>query len=458
MAKDLTVGNPTKLIISYSIPLLIGNIFQQLYSMVDTIIVGRYVSLDALAAVGSTGSINFLVLGFVWGLTGGFAVMIAQKFGSKDIPGLKKAVGSAAVLCILATILLTILSISTTNLLLRAMNTPDNIIQDAYIYIVTIYAGIGATMLYNITACILRAIGDSKTPLYFLILSSVLNIGLDLLFILVFGMEVFGAALATVIAQGFSGILCFIYMLRKYEILRLDKKDLKLDIKYTARHLYIGLPMAFQFSITAIGTIILQGALNLFGSTTIAAYSAACKIEQLVSQPAGTFGVAMANYSGQNLGANRIDRIKDGTTKCSIITVVCSILSALIIILFGHTLTGLFMPSDQAQPEVYYNAAQTYLNTIAIFFPFLNLLFVHRNVLQGIGKSLMPFLAGVFELIARTICAFTLPAILGYTGICLAGPIAWIAAAIPLAITYFYVMSKLMKSYKKKENVELAKN
>lgn len=449
MAKDLTVGKPVKLIMAYSMPLLIGNIVQQLYSMVDTIIVGNYIGEDALAAVGSTGAISFLVLGFIFGLTGGFAVLTAQKYGEKDENGLRRAVATSIVLCLIMTLILTILSVVTTRPLLKLMNTPDNIIEDAYRYIIVIYYGIGATMLYNMTACILRAIGDSKTPLYFLVLSSILNIILDLVLIINFNMGVAGAAIATVISQGIAGVLCLIYMLQKYPILRLRKADFKMDIKLINHHWYLGLPMAFQFSVTAIGVIILQGALNLFGSTKIAAYTAATKVEQLVTQPASTFGVTMANYTGQNLGAGQIDRIKDGVKKCLIITILFAILAAIIAVLFGEFLTSLFIKKDSPNLPELFEASRTYLNTIAIFFPMLNIIFIYRNALQGMGKSLMPFMAGVFELIARTIAAFTLPSIIGYQGICLAGPVAWFAAAIPLGITYFLVMPKLLMYYQK---------
>ncbi len=445
--KDMTKGEPFKLILWFSIPLLLGNIFQQLYSMVDTIIVGKVIGTQALAAVGTTGPLNFLVLGFASGITSGFAVLVAQKFGAGNERDMRKAVASAITLTALFTLALTLMSVLGTKALLKMINTPDDIFEDAYKYIVVIFGGIFTMMLYNLTACILRAIGDSKTPLYFLIVSSLLNIILDLVFIINFDMGVAGAAWATVISQGVSAVLCLIYMLKKYPVLRLTKKDFHAEDTawMYGRHLGIGLPMAFQFSITAIGTVILQGALNLFGSTTIAAYTAACKVEQLVSQPAGTFGVTMANYSGQNLGADRIDRIKEGVTKCTILTLIFAVAAAMILIFFGEPLTRLFI--DGNQPEVV-DTAMIYLKICAVFFPFLNLIFVYRNMLQGVGKSLMPLMAGVFELIARSIVAFTLPETLGFAGICLAGPIAWMAAAIPLCITYIIVIRKMLKEWR----------
>lgn len=441
---DMTNGSPMNLMVHFSIPLLIGNIFQQLYSMVDTMIVGRFMNSKALAAVGTTGPLNFLVIGFIIGITGGFAVIVAQRYGAKDEVGLRKSVATSILLCLVVTILITWLSVITTMPLLRLINTPDDIIKDAYNYIVVIYWGIAATVLYNMLACILRALGDSKTPLYFLIVSSVLNIVLDLVFIINFHMGVAGAAWATVISQAVSGILCFFYTIKKYPILHLKKSDFTLDWKLMKKHLSIGLPMAFQFSITAIGIVILQGALNLFGSVKIAAYTAASKVEQLVMQPAQTFGVTMANYAGQNLGANRIDRIKDGVSKCSILSLLFCVLAIFVMNVFGEPLCNLFL--SERDPEII-DAAMLYLRTCSYFFAFVSLIFVYRNALQGIGRSFMPLMAGVFELVIRSVVAFTLPNAMGYLGICFAGPFAWVGACIPLAITYFIVIKKMMNEY-----------
>ena len=445
--KDMTKGEPFQLILWFSIPLLLGNIFQQFYSMVDTIIVGKILGTQALAAVGTTGPLNFLVLGFASGITSGFAVLVAQRFGAGDERSMKKAVAAAVELAIGFTIVLTLAASFGAKGLLHLINTPEDIFQGAYEYIVVIFGGMFTMMLYNILACFLRAIGDSKTPLYFLIISSVLNIVLDLVFIVNFNMGVAGAAWATVVSQGVSGVLCFIYMMKKYPMMHLSKEDFKADKWMYGRHLFIGLPMAFQFSITAIGTVILQGALNLFGSAAIAAYTAACKVESLVTQPALSFGVTMANYSGQNLGADRVDRIKEGVAKCTVLTLMFAVFASLILIFFGEPLTRLFI--DGNQQEVI-DTAMIYLKICAMFFPFLNMIFVYRNMLQGVGKSFMPLMAGVFELIARTVVSFTLPGVIGFTGICLAGPIAWVAAAVPLGITYFVEIRKMMADWSKR--------
>ena len=441
MTNDMTKGNPVKLILLFSIPLLIGNVFQQFYSMVDTIIVGRFVGVDALAAVGATSSMVFLVNGFATGLSSGFAVLVSQRFGAKDEKGLRKAVASAVTLTVISVVVITIVSLLGAMPLLRLMNTPENIIGDAYLYI-KIIAGVVATVAYNLIASILRALGDSKTPLYFLIVSSVLNVILDLVFIIVFKMGVAGAAWATIISQGVSAILCLIYTYKRFTILRLKKEDFKVKKRYYHKHLKIGIPMALQFSITAIGIMTVQSALNVFGSTIIASYTAASKALQLVMQPAITFGVTMATYCGQNLGAKKYDRIKEGVKACTKISIVTSLISAAVLIFLGKYFVMMFINNPDAEILSY---AQQVLNISAIFFIPLGLIFIYRNALQGIGDSFVPMMAGAYELIARAVVAFTLPRYIEFLGICLADPVAWFAAAIPLGITYFKRINHLLK-------------
>lgn len=441
MTNDMTTGNPVKLILYFSIPLLIGNIFQQFYSMVDTIIVGRFIGVEALASVGSTGSMVFLVNGFVMGLTSGFSVLVSQKFGAKDENGMRKAVASAINLSIIAIIVITLISVISAKPLLNLMNTPSNIIDDAYTYILIIYAGVIATFFYNMISGILRALGDSKTPLYFLIIASVLNVVLDLVFIINFSMGVAGAAYATIISQGVSSLLCLIYTYKKYKILRFRKGDFTVKKQYYYKHLKMGIPMALQFSITAVGIMIVQGALNIFGSSVIAAYTAASKALQLVMQPAITFGVTMATYCGQNLGAKNYQRIKEGVSKCTKISVVTSVLAGLILILFGKYFVMLFINNPD---ESIISYATQCLNIAGIFFIPLGLIFIYRNALQGIGESFIPMMAGVSELTARGLVAFILPKYIGYLGICLADPIAWLFACIPLAFTYYKKIHSLL--------------
>ena len=411
MTNDMTKGNPLKIFIFFSIPLLIGNVFQQLYSMVDTIIVGRFVGVEALAAVGSTGSMFFLVNGMILGLTSGFGVLVAQKFGAKDEVAIKKAVASNIILTLVLTVFITI-----------------------------IFAGIITQALYNMAAGILRALGDSKTPLYFLMVSSIVNVILDLVFIINFKMGVSGAAYATNIAQGFSAVLCLIYSYKKFQVLRLKKEDFKVELSYYTKHLKVGVPMGLQFSVTAVGIIIVQSAINVFGSTVIASYTASSKVLQLVMQPATSFGVTIANYSGQNLGAGRFDRIKSGMKIMNKVSIITSLLAGLVLIFLGKYFVRLFIENPTTEIFTY---SQLVFNYSAVFFIPLGFIFVYRNVLQGMGESFMPMMAGVLELIARSIVAFTLPKYIGFTGICLSDPVAWIAASVFLMITYYKKMKKI---------------
>lgn len=433
MTKDMTTGSPVKLILFFSIPLLIGNIFQQFYSMVDTIIVGKFLGVKALAAVGSTSSMSFLILGFILGLCSGFSVLISQRFGANDNEGLKEAVASSIILSIAMAIIITIISIFTSKPLLRLMNTPKDIINNSYSYIVIIYAGTFAAFFYNMISSILRSIGDSKTPLYFLIVSSILNIVLDLVFIINFKIGVAGAAYATVISQGVAGLLCLIYTAKKYPILKLEKKHFITGTKHFVTHLKIGLPMALQFSITAIGVIILQSAINSFGSNVVAAHTSASKVEQLVMQPSITFGVTMATYCAQNLGAGNIERIQEGVKKCTMINIIIGLISGFILILFGEFFIKMFISNSD---NSVIDTAKLYLTTVSIFFIPLSLIFIYRNALQGMGYTFIPMMAGFYELLARTVVAFTLPTFIGYLGICIASPVAWLSAAIPLAFDY----------------------
>ncbi|MBU5454854.1 MATE family efflux transporter [Caproiciproducens sp. MSJ-32] len=448
MTKDMTRGNPIKLILTFSLPLLIGNVFQQFYNMADTIIVGKFLGVNALAAVGSTGALSFLVIGFVIGLTGGFGVLVSQKFGAADEEGVKKAFASSLILSAIMTVIITIISLVTVKPLLILMNTPDNILDDALAYIIVIYAGIAATVFYNILSSVLRALGDSKTPLYFLIISSLLNIILDIVFIRSFGMGPEGAAYATVISQGISAVLCMIYIVKKFPILRLKKGHWKIDPSYAKTQLRIGIPMALQFSITAAGAVILQAALNGFGSIKIAAYTAALKVQQVFMQPSISFGVTMATYAGQNLGAGKIDRIKDGVKKGTIISIIVSITSTIIVLLFGTFFIKMFVSANDVEVI---ETAKHYLDTVSFFYIPLGLIFIFRNTLQGIGDSFVPMMAGFAETVARTVVAFTLPKFLDFTGIALADPAAWIAAAIPLTLTYIKRIKSMMKEKENKE-------
>lgn len=444
-SRDMTQGNPYSLIFRFTVPVLLGNLFQNLYSMTDSIIVGRLLGTNALASVGNTGSLTFLVLGFVFGLTSGFAVITAQAYGSKKENVLKNSVAMNIMLNGISAILFSFLALITTAPILRLINTPAEIFDGSYTYLIIIYSGIPLAILYNATSCILRAVGDSKRPLIFLIVSSLLNIVLDIVFIAFFGWGISGAAWATVIAQGLSGIAGLVTIIHRYPELRVKKANFSWDSGFAARHLKIALPMAFQFSITAIGCIVLQGALNTFGADSIAAFTASGKVEQLIAVGAGSFGVTMANYTGQNFGASDLNRIKKGTTAGTVLTLAFSFLAMLMAFVLPDQLTSLFVSQDAESRETILELSRLYLELSAVFYPALFVIFIYRNVLQAAGKSFMPLMAGVLELFARSICAFVLPGFMGYAGICLAGPVAWVSAAALLCISYFAQRNKLLE-------------
>ena len=439
MVKDMTEGKPGRLILEFAIPLLLGNLFQQFYSLVDTAIVGKFLGVDQLAAVGSTGSINYLILGFVIGICNGFAIPIAQLFGARDYSDLRRHVANAAWLCIAFSVVLTITTVTLPLLVL--MQTPEDILDGAVIYIGWIFASIPFIFLYNMVASIMRALGDSKTPLYFLILTSALNIGLDLLFIVPFKMGILGAALATDISQAISGVVSFGFLCRKFEVLHMQKGELAFSKRACTRLMGIGVPMGLQCSITAIGSVIMQWAVNVLGSTAVAAVTAASKTMNLLTVPLESVGTAMATYSGQNLGAARMDRVRKGVTSALLIATVYSIASALILHFADVAVMSLFLDTTTEVEIV--AMGREYLFWNSVFFVPLGALIVWRYSIQGLGFSTLAMMAGVAEMIARTAVAIVLVPMLGYFGAELATPAAWIAACIFLYPAYRWTCRQL---------------
>ena len=431
--KELTSGNPLKLIILFMIPIFLGNLFQQIYSLVDTLIVGRTIGLNALAAVGATGPMIFLVISFIFASTQGFAVVTAQKFGARDYELVRKSVTSGFILSFLLTVVMTLVSAPFTNQMLAFLRTPNDIIQLSDEYLFIMFVGIIATVFYNYSSNVIRALGDSKTPLYFLIFASVLNIFLDLIFILKFHMGVKGAAWATVVSQAVSTILCLIFMFARFPILRLRKVDWFVDRKFLYEHLRIGIPMGFQMSVLTLGIIAVQYVLNGLGSIAIAAYTTAVRVDQLASQSLLALGAAVATYTAQNFGAKKMSRIRDGARAGIFIIFIISVLCAVFILTCGEFVVGLFM--DVPNEEVIRLAMQ-YLHVIIIFFFFLGMLLLYRNILQGMGNVMAPLFSGLAELIMRVLAAFILVSPLGFLGICLASPVAWIAASVVLYAGY----------------------
>lgn len=441
MTKDLTSGSPLKVILLFSLPLVAGNLFQQFYSLVDTIIVGRFVGVQALAAVGATGSVNYLVLGFVIGMCNGFAIPIAQLFGARDYADLRRHVINAAWISLISSAVMTLATVLLTRTILEVMRTPADIIDDAAIYIGVIFAGIPFIVLYNMVAGIMRALGDSKTPLKFLILTSVLNIVLDLVFIIVFHMGVLGAALATDLSQGIAGVFSLIYLIRNFEVLRMDKSQMRIDKRACRRLLNIGLPMGLQCSITAIGSVIMQGAVNVLGSTAVAAVTASSKTANLLTIPLESVGTAMATYAGQNLGAARMDRVRGGVRAALLITALYSAAALGIMQVGDVAIMGLFL--DTAKEVEIVNMACHYLLWNSLFFIPLAWLIVWRYTIQGLGFSSLAMLAGVTEMVARTAAAVVLVPMLGFFGAELSNPMAWLAACIFLYPAYRWTCRQL---------------
>ena len=407
----MTNGSPMKLILGFSIPLLFGYLFQQFYNLVDTLIVGRFLGVDALAAVGSTGSLNFLIIGFCMGVCNGFAIPLAHRFGAGDYKAMRAFMMNAVYLAVIFAAVMTVFTVAFCRPILQLMQTPENIIDDAYTYIVIIFAGIPATYLYNLVSGVIRSMGDSKTPLIFLALAAFVNIGLDLLLIIVFPMGVAGAALATVISQAFSGIACVIYSKRKFEILHTDEEERKVNKGYMKTLCGMGVPMGLQYSITAIGSVILQSAVNTLGSNAVASMTAGSKIGMFFCCPYDALGSTMATYGGQNLGAKKLDRLSGGLKAAGILGIGYSILAFVVLWLCGNQLAMFFVESAQA--EVIANVRLFLVCNSAFYIPlaFVNIV---RFLIQGMGYSKFAILAGVFEMAARTLVGFVFVPMFGY--------------------------------------------
>ena len=438
--KDMTIGSPMKLILGFSIPLLFGFLFQQFYSVVDTVIVGRFLGVNALAGVGATGSLNFMVIGFCMGVCNGFAIPIAHKFGAKDYSGMRQVVANSAWLAAAFAVVMTVVVALLCRNILIWMNTPEDIFEDAYHYILIIFIGIPAIYLYNILSGIIRSMGDSKTPLVFLIISSMLNIGLDLLCIVVFQMGVPGAAVATVVAQLISGLLCLFYIMKKFEILHITKEEWRINSDHIKVLCQMGIPMGLQYSITAIGSVILQTAVNSLGSVAVASVTAASKVSMFFCCPIDAMGSTMATYGGQNVGAKKLDRLGKGLFSCSILGVIYAICAFIILFLFGDKFAHLFVNGGETQ--VLANARMMLIVNSAFYIPlaFVNIV---RFMIQGMGFSTFAVLAGVFEMTARALAGLFLVPNFGFIGVCFANPMAWIFADIFLFPAYIHVRRKL---------------
>lgn len=454
MVRDMTEGHPLKRILAFSAPLLLGNLFQQFYSMADSIIVGQYIGVNAFAAVGSTGSINFLILGFVQGACMGFAIPVAQEFGAGDMRAMRRCVANAAYLSVLVAIAVTALTALFTRDILRWMQTPADIFEDAYSYIFIVFAGTGATVLYNLLASVLRALGDSRTPLIYLIIASIINIALDVVLIAVIPLGVAGAAYATVASQLISGLLCLWHIKRKFPILHIEKQERKFDKELCLRLLHAGVPMGLQFSITAIGSIILQSAVNALGSSVVASISASNRVQNILTCPLETMGATMATYCSQNYGANRIDRVRQGIRQATIVTAVYSVVGLAIAYFCGRTIAQMFISAEET---ALLDSIRQFLTINGIFYFPLAIILVYRNSLQGLGFSNSAMLAGVFELVARSAVAWLLVGTFGFIAVCFANPAAWIAAdclLLPMYAKKIRVLSRWQAARERLESMQ----
>lgn len=460
MITDMTKGSPLKHILLFSVPLLIGNVFQQLYNIADLVIVGRTLGVESFAAVGAVAPLFFLITFIIVGLTNGFAVVTGQRFGAKDIQGVRNSVVISTILSVIVTFIFSSIFALSMNYILKWMNVPDNIYHNAFLYVEIIIIGLIATTMYNMLASIIRALGDSKTPLYFLIIASLINIILALIFIIVFHMGVPGSAIAVILSQGISVILCTIFIKYKFPILRIHRNEwfIKFDKDFydsAYEHLKIGVPMAVQFSILGISILIIQSVCNSFGSNVIAAMTAALRIEQIATLPMMSFGVALAAYVAQNFGARKFKRIRLGVIKTSTINIVLSIVMAFVMRFWGTNIIGAFIGT--ATKEII-NIAHSYLLISTIFYFFLGQIFIYRNALQGMGETVFPLLSSIAELVMRAFTAVYLAIKFGYIGMFYAGPIAWVSASTVLFLGYLYSIKHIIYKIKNKIHSYLSNN
>ena len=447
MVTDMTTGSPIKRILRFFIPVMLGQYFQQFYNMADSAIVSHTLGIEAFAGVSATGPLNFLIIGLALGTCSGFAIPISQEFGAGQYSNMRhyfaNSLYGAALLAVIMGVSTSLLAPS----ILRLVGTPEDIFPYSLAYMRIIFAGIPATMLYNLLSGIMRAVGDGRTPLFMLIFSTLLNIVLDLLFIVVFRMGIAGAASATILAQLVSGLLCAFVIRRRFEILRIRGDEWKNDFKAWKRLFSIGLPMGLQYSITAIGSTILQSAVNSLGSTAVASIGTGVRVQFVFTTPLEAIGATMATYSGQNLGAKRIDRVRKGMRQITIIMTLYTGVAFVIQHFCARYIAMLFVDPGQTQ---ILDWSTLYLNIIMATSCLLAYVLIFRNAIQGLGYSRIAMFAGLMELIGRSFVAFVLVRAFGYTGACCANPVAWICADLFLIPAYFVIIKRLEAQYSAK--------
>ena len=439
--KQMTDGRPASLIFTFALPLMVGNVFQQLYTVVDTMVVGKALGVQALAALGAADWLNWLMLSVIQGLTQGFGILMAQHFGAGKAADLRRTVGNAAVLSLLSALLLLGFGQAIARPVLLLLQTPDAILGDSLLYLRIMYLGVPAIMAYNFSASILRALGDGQTPLYAMIIAALTNIALDLLFVLVLGLGIGGAAAATLIAQVVSCLFCFFHV-RRLELLTLSLSDFRLQRGLPLRLLLLGTPMALQNAIISVGGMIVQSVVNSFGVIFIAGFTATNKLYGVLEVAATSYGYAMVTYTGQNLGAGRLDRIRKGMRAALLIALATSVLIAACMLLGGRAILGCFISGTPEEFTQTMEIAYFYLAVMSLFLPVLYILHVTRSVIQGMGNTVLPMASGIAEFLMRALAAILLPRFVGETGIFYAEILAWTGAVVILVISYFAVMKK----------------
>ncbi len=444
--KNMTEGKPVPLIFSFAIPLMIGNVFQQLYTVVDTMVVGKALGVSALAALGAADWMNWMMLGIIQGFTQGFGILLAQEFGAKRYDNLRRSVGNSAVLSLLSAIVLLGIGQLLARPVLELLNTPARILPDALLYLRIMYLGIPVVMAYNLLASILRSLGDGQTPLHAMIVAAATNIFLDLLFVLVLGFGIAGAAIATLIAQLISSLFC-LYHIRKIDILTLQKADFQPSGRLPLRLLMLGFPMAFQNAIISVGGMIVQFVVNGFGVLFIAGFTATNKLYGVLEVAATSYGYAMVTYTGQNLGAKRTDRIRKGVKSAILIALLTSLFIALLMLFFGKEILSWFISGTPEEFEQTLQIAYYYLAVMSICLPILYILHITRSAIQGMGNTILPLVSGIAEFVMRAVTAVFLPMLIGEHGIFYAEIMAWTGAVVILIISYFIVIRKMERLF-----------
>lgn len=440
MAKDMTEGSPWRLILFFALPLIAGNMVQQMYAFADTFLVGRFLGVKALAAVGCTGCLMFLMIGFVMGMTTGLAIKTGQAFGAKDEEGVRRSAAACVVLSIIMAAGLTLFGLPLIRPVLTILDTPPEIFDDAVSFISIICAGVPLMSLFAMQTNLIRALGDSRLATMMLSGGLIINIIFEPIFILGFGLGVPGAALATAASQVLANLICFFYIRRHISLLWIRREDWRLTKAELFSHARIGFPMGFQSSVVALGAIILQGALNGLGPQAIAAYAAAQRVDAVAVMPMISFGMAMATYTAQNFGARRLSRIREGVKSCVLMSGAFSVLAAAFNILCGGFVIEGFVGAGETEVVA---MGKTFLVVNGLCYIVLSLLFIFRFTLQGLGQTAVPTFAGIMELLMRALAAIFLIDRFGYLGACFANPMAWVGACVPLLIAYWTVKKTL---------------